>query len=47
MVYALFQKVKDTVLQGIPKIVGYLDDILILEILIRNTYIDNVKEVLQ
>ena len=43
---AIFQKVMDTVLQGLPKVICYLDDILIS----ANTpeeHLDNVKQVLQ
>ena len=43
---AIFQKVMDTVLQGLPKVICYLDDILI-SASIPEEHLDNVKQVLQ
>ena len=41
---AIFQKVMDTVLQGLPKIISYLDDILI-SASTPEEHLDNVKQV--
>ena len=43
---AIFQKVMDTVLQGLPKVIYYLDDILI-SASTPEEHLDNVKQVLQ
>ena len=43
---ALFQKVMDTVLQGLPKVICYLDDILITGST-QQEHLDNVQKVLQ
>ena len=43
---AIFQKVMDTVLQGLPKVMCYLDDILI-SASTPEEHLDNVKQVLQ
>ena len=42
----IFQKVMDTVLQGLPKVICYLDDILI-SASTPEEHLDNVKQVLQ
>ena len=43
---AIFQKVMDTVLQGLPKVICSLDDILI-SASTPEEHLDNVKQVLQ
>ena len=43
---ALFQKVMDTVLQGLPKVICYLDDILISGST-QQEHLDNLRQVLQ
>ena len=43
---AIFQKVMDTVLQGLPKVICYLDDILI-SASTPEEHLDNVKQVLK
>ena len=43
---AIFQKVMDTVLQGLPKVICYLDDIFI-SASTPEEHLDNVKQVLQ
>ena len=43
---AIFQDVMDTVLQGLPKVIYYLDDILI-SASTPEEHLDNVKQVLQ
>ena len=41
---AIFQKVTDTILQGLPKIISYLDDILI-SASTPEEHLDNVKQI--
>ena len=43
---SIFQKVMDTVLQGLPKVICYLDDILVSEAT-REEHLQNLENVLQ